>query len=68
MNKSRHIIGEFQEFTANNDAGKAINSMSTIMNNIRIQGTVIRELTQNEDSNRPSRFSFRAAPLIVTKE
>jgi len=37
MNKNRHIIGELQEFFANNDASKAINSISTIMNSIRIQ-------------------------------
>ena len=41
MNKNRHIIGELQEFFANNDAGKAINSISTIMNSIRIQIKVI---------------------------
>ena len=38
MNKNRHIIGELQEFFANNDSSKAINSISTIMNSIRIQG------------------------------
>ena len=31
MNKNRHIIGELQEFFANNDASKAINSISSIM-------------------------------------
>ena len=36
MNKNRHIIGELQEFFANNDASKAINNISTIMNSIRI--------------------------------
>lgn len=41
MNKNRHIIGELQEFFANNDASKAINSISTIMNSIRIQSKVI---------------------------
>ena len=41
MNKNRHIIGELQEFFANNDSSKAINSISTIMNSIRIQGKVI---------------------------
>ena len=41
MNKNRHIIGEFQEFFANNDSSKAINSISTIMNSIRIQSKVI---------------------------
>ena len=41
MNKNRHIIGELQDFFANNDASKAINSISTIMNNIRIQSKVI---------------------------
>lgn len=40
MNKNRHIIGELQEFFANNDSGKAINSISTI-NSIRIQSKVI---------------------------
>ena len=37
MNKNRYIIGELQEFFANNDSSKAINSISTIMNSIRIQ-------------------------------
>ena len=41
MNKNRHIIGELQEFFANNDSSKAINSISTIMNSIRIQSKVI---------------------------
>lgn len=41
MNKNRHIIGEFQAFFTNNDASKAINSTSTIMNIIRIQSKVI---------------------------
>ena len=41
MNKNRHIICELQEFFANNDASKAINSISTIMNSLRIQSKVI---------------------------
>ena len=41
MNKNRHIIGELQAFFTNNDASKAINSISTIMNSIRIQSKVI---------------------------
>ena len=41
MNKNRHIIGELQEFFANKDSGKAINSLSAIMNSIRIQCKVI---------------------------
>ena len=41
MNKNRHIIGELQEFFTNSDASKAINSISTIMNSIRIQSKVI---------------------------
>ena len=41
MNKNRHIICELQEFFANNDACKAINSISTIMNSLRIQSKVI---------------------------
>ncbi len=41
MNKNRYIIGELQEFFANNDSSKAINSISTIMNSIRIQSKVI---------------------------
>ena len=41
MNKNRHIIGELQEFFANKDSGKAINSLSTVMNSIRIQSKVI---------------------------
>lgn len=41
MNKNRHIIGELQEFFAKNDSSKAINSISTIMNSIRIQSKVI---------------------------
>lgn len=36
MDKNRHIIGELQESFANNDSGKAINSISTIINSIRI--------------------------------
>lgn len=41
MNKNRYIIGELQEFFAKNDSSKAINSISTIMNSIRIQSKVI---------------------------
>ena len=41
MNKNRHIICELQDFFANNDASKAINSISTIMNSLRIQSKVI---------------------------
>lgn len=41
MDKNRHIIGELQEFFANNDAGKAINEISIIINDIRIQSKVI---------------------------
>lgn len=41
MNKNRHIIGELQAFFTNNDASKAINSTSAIMNSIRIQSKVI---------------------------
>ena len=41
MNKNRHIIGELQEFFANKDSSKAINSISTIMNSLRIQSKVI---------------------------
>ena len=41
MNKNRHIIGELQEFFASNDSSKAINSISIIMNSIRIQSKVI---------------------------
>ena len=41
MNKNRHIISELQEFFANNDSSQAINSISTIMNSIRIQNKVI---------------------------
>ena len=41
MNKYRHIIGELQEFFASNDSSKAINSISTIMNSIRIQSKII---------------------------
>ena len=41
MNKNRHIIGELQAFFTNNDASKAINCISTIMNSIRIQSKVI---------------------------
>ncbi len=40
MNKNRHTIGELQAFFRNNDASKAINSISTIMNSIRIQSKV----------------------------
>lgn len=41
MDKNRHIISELQQFFANNDASKAINSISTIMSSIRIQSKVI---------------------------
>lgn len=41
MNKNRHIISELQNFFANNNAGMAIYSISTIMNSIRIQSNVI---------------------------
>ena len=41
MNKNRHIIGELQAFFTNNDASKAINCISTIMNSVRIQSKVI---------------------------
>ena len=41
MNKNRHIVGELQDFFANNDVGKAINSISTIMSSIKIQSEVI---------------------------
>ena len=44
MNKDRHIIGELQEFFANNDASKAIKSISAIMNSIRIQSSQESEL------------------------
>ena len=51
LNKNRHIICELQEFFANNDAGKAINSsnkqhINTIMNSIRKQSKVIGSLAQ----------------------
>ena len=41
MNKSRKIIGELQDFFANNDASKAINSIATIMTCIRIHSKAI---------------------------
>ena len=41
MNKSRKIIGELQDFFANNDASKAINSIATIMTSIRIHSKAI---------------------------
>lgn len=44
MKKNRHFIGDLHVFFANNDASKAINSISTIMNCIRIQSKVIRLL------------------------
>lgn len=37
MNKNRHIIGELQELFANNDASKAVNSISTIMDSMRMR-------------------------------
>ena len=50
INKDRHIIGELQEFLqTNNDASKAINSISNIMNSIRIQSKVIG-LVKNQNS------------------
>ena len=44
MNKNRHIIGlsvNSKSFFANNDSSKAINSISAIMNSLRIQSKVI---------------------------
>lgn len=41
MHKNRHIVGEVQEFFANNDASKAIYCILTIMNSIRIQSKII---------------------------
>lgn len=48
MNKNRHIIRELQEFFANNDSSKAINSISTIMNSIRIQSKVIGSVNMSQ--------------------
>lgn len=41
MNKNRDIIGELQDFFGNNDTGKAVYSISTVMSSIKIQGRSI---------------------------
>lgn len=45
MNKNRHIIGELQDFFVNSDSSKAINSISAIMNSIRILSFVFTDLS-----------------------
>ena len=40
MNKKIYIIGKLQKFFANNDSSKATNSISAIMNSIRIQSKI----------------------------
>ena len=61
MNKNRHIIGELQDFFEDKDSNKAISSISTIMNSIRLQSRTIGSV-----KNLNSRFTcFQVLQLLA---